>query len=64
MSLGPWATSEEAAPRPINQSIMASKVIESWKRVTAIENYEAVAGKILFTRYVTYKSERERSYKT
>ena len=52
MSLGPWATPEEAAPRPINQSIMASKVIESWKRVTAIENYEAVAGKILFTRYV------------
>jgi len=29
---------------------MASKVIESWKLVTAIENYEDVAGKILFTK--------------
>lgn len=31
---------------------MASTVIESWKLVTAIDNYEEVAGKILFTRYV------------
>jgi len=29
---------------------MTSKVIESWKLVTAIENYEDVAGKILFTK--------------
>jgi hypothetical protein len=27
---------------------MASKVIESWKLVTAIDNYEEVAGEILF----------------
>jgi len=29
---------------------MASKVIESWKIVTAIENYEDVAGKMLYTK--------------
>jgi hypothetical protein len=29
---------------------MASTVIESWKLITAIDNYEEVAGKILFTR--------------
>lgn len=31
---------------------MASTVIESWKLVTEIDNYEEVAGMILFTRYV------------
>ena len=30
---------------------MASTVIESWKLITAIDNYEEVAGKILFTRW-------------
>ena len=37
---------------PAFNAKMASTVIESWKLVTAIDNYEEVAGKILFTRYV------------
>jgi hypothetical protein len=29
---------------------MTKKVIESWKHVTSIDNYEEVAGRILFTK--------------
>eukprot|EP00979_Chaetoceros_neogracilis_P012105 scaffold3111_cov263-Chaetoceros_neogracile.AAC.12 len=36
---------------------MASTVIESWKLITAIDNYEEVAGKILFTRIFTIAPE-------
>lgn len=31
---------------------MAAQVIQSWKVVTEIENYQAVAGEMLFRRYV------------